>query len=162
MVCPSLSDTERSWQVSAGEGGTCARGLRILTNEHSMIVSSVSNPRVRPSSSTNTQGLPLHRLTILPSQSSSTHVPWRYCSTSGVESRSRTPTPTLLPSLASIRLMPSTTFVCRSRTARSASSASCPLVRTECTATLAQASESSDDAPRSASRVERTKRGTLA
>ena len=31
MFCPALSDTKRSWQVSAGEGGTCARGLRILT-----------------------------------------------------------------------------------------------------------------------------------
>ena len=49
-----------------------------------MFTNSASNPRVRLSSLTNTQGLPSHRLTISPSQSSSTHVPSAYFSTSEV------------------------------------------------------------------------------
>ena len=49
----------------------CARGLRIVEQQHLMFTASTSNSRVRLSSTTNTQGLPLHRPTILPSQNSS-------------------------------------------------------------------------------------------
>src|SRR2546423_3363086 len=52
-----------------------------------MFISLISNPRVRLSSSTNTQGSPLHRLTILPSQNSSTRVPQRYFTTAGDASK---------------------------------------------------------------------------
>ena len=40
-----------------------------------MFTASVSNPQVRLGSITNTQGSPLHRLTILPSQNSSSARP---------------------------------------------------------------------------------------
>ena len=54
-----------------------------------MFISLVSNPRVRLSSSTNTQGSPLHRVTILPSQNSSTRVPRRYFITAGANCMAR-------------------------------------------------------------------------
>ena len=64
-------DTGHNWQVAVSESGTCTRGLRIVEQQHLMFTASASNPRVRLSSTTNTQGLPLHRPTILPSQNSS-------------------------------------------------------------------------------------------
>jgi hypothetical protein len=54
-----------------------------------VFTNSASDPRVRLSSSTNTQSLPSHRLTISPSQSSSTHVPSAYSSTWEVSHETR-------------------------------------------------------------------------
>ncbi len=64
-------------KVAASEGGTCARGLRIVRPEHSMFTELVSSPWVRLRSSTNTQGSPSNRLAILPSQNASSRVPGR-------------------------------------------------------------------------------------
>src|SRR5260370_317167 len=75
MLRPAFRDTGHGWQVAAGEGGTCARGLRIVRPEHSMFTELVSSPWVRLRSSTNTQGSPSNRLTILPSQNASSHIP---------------------------------------------------------------------------------------
>ncbi len=58
-------------RVSASECGTCASGLRINVPKHSMFYVFASNPLVRLRSSTNTQGLPSHRLAIFASQNSS-------------------------------------------------------------------------------------------
>ena len=71
----AFSDTYRSWQVSASEGGTCTRGLRITRPKRLTFTALASSPRVRLRSTTNTQGSPSYRLTILPSQNASTHVP---------------------------------------------------------------------------------------
>ena len=49
-----------------------------------MFTALISNSQVRLSATTNTQGLPLHRLSILPSQRSSRHIPYAYLSTSEV------------------------------------------------------------------------------
>src|ERR1019366_3011459 len=70
----AFSDTDHSWQVSAGEGGTCARRLRICRPQRSTFTALASSPRVRLRSTTNTQGLPFDRLTILLSQNANTHV----------------------------------------------------------------------------------------
>ena len=71
----AFSDTDHSWQVAAGEGGTCTRRLRICRPKRLTISALGSSPRVRLRSTTNTQGSPSYRLTILPSQNASTHVP---------------------------------------------------------------------------------------
>ena len=71
----AFSDTCHSWQVSASEGGTCTRGLRIFRLKRPTFTALLSNPQVRLRSITNTQGSPSHRLTILPSQNASMHVP---------------------------------------------------------------------------------------
>ena len=71
----AFSDTHHGWQVAAGEGGTCARGLRISRPKRLTISGLRSSPRVRLRSTTNTQGLPSYRLSILPSQNASMHVP---------------------------------------------------------------------------------------
>ena len=55
----------RQWEMAASEKGTCARGLRIATSQHPMFIESGSNPRVRLSSSTNTEGLPPNRLSYI-------------------------------------------------------------------------------------------------
>ena len=60
-----FSNTHCHWQMAASERGTCARGLRIATSQHPMFIESGSNPRVRLSSSTNTQGLPPNRLSYI-------------------------------------------------------------------------------------------------
>ena len=71
----AFSDTDHSWQVAAGESGTCTRRLRISRPKRLTISALGSSPRVRLRSTTNTQGSPSYRLTILPSQNASTHVP---------------------------------------------------------------------------------------
>src|ERR1700674_5079907 len=75
MVRCAFRDTDRSWQVSVSEGGTCTRGLRIYRPKRPTFAALASSPRVRLRSTTNTQGLPCYRLTILPSQNASVHVP---------------------------------------------------------------------------------------
>ena len=70
-----FSDTHHSWQVAVSEGGTCTRRLRIECSKRSTFTALASSPRVRLRSTTNTQGLPSYRLTILPSQNASGHVP---------------------------------------------------------------------------------------
>src|SRR5678809_133514 len=75
MVRCAFRDTGRSWQVSVSEGGTCTRGLRIYRPKRPTFAALASSPRVRLRSTTNTQGLPSYRLTILPSQNASVHVP---------------------------------------------------------------------------------------
>jgi len=55
--------------------GPCTRGLRICKPQHAMLPNIFSNPRVRLHSLTNTQGLPLYRLSIMPSQNASMHIP---------------------------------------------------------------------------------------
>ena len=79
----AFSDTDRIWQVAASEGGTCTRGLRISVPKRSTLTGLASSPRVCLRSTTNTQGLPSYRLTILPSQSASMHVPNRQFITEG-------------------------------------------------------------------------------
>ena len=71
----AFSDTHHNWQVAVSEGGTCARGLRIFRLKRLTFSGLASNPRVRLRSTTNTQGSPFYRLTILPSQNASRHVP---------------------------------------------------------------------------------------
>src|SRR6185369_16221379 len=80
----AFSDTDHSRQVAAGESGICTCGLRITRPKHPMFTALISNSQVRLSATTNTQGLPLHRLSILPSQRPSRHIPYRYLSTSEV------------------------------------------------------------------------------
>jgi hypothetical protein len=70
----AFSDTAHSWQVSVGEGGTCARGLRIFRPQRLTFTGLASSPRVRLRSTTNTQGSPSYRLTIFLSQNANTHV----------------------------------------------------------------------------------------
>ena len=72
---PALSDTDHSWQVAAGEGGTCTRGLRTFRPEHAMFAALDSSPRVCLGPTTNTQGVPPNRLPILASQGPRMHVP---------------------------------------------------------------------------------------
>src|SRR5258705_410606 len=72
----ALGDTGHSWQVAAGESGTCTRGLRITRPEHSMFAALDSSPRVRLGPTTNTQGLPPNRLPILASQDPGMHAPF--------------------------------------------------------------------------------------
>jgi len=79
----AFSDTHRSWQVAVSEGGTCTRGLRISRPKRLTITGLASSPRVCLRSTTNTQGSPSHRLTILPSQNAGVHVPDRQFITSG-------------------------------------------------------------------------------
>jgi len=71
----AFSDTHHSWQVAVSEGGTCTRGLRISVPKRSTLTVLASSPRVCLRSTTNTQGLPSYRLTILLSQIASAHVP---------------------------------------------------------------------------------------
>ena len=71
----AFSDTYHSWQVAVSGGGTCTRGLRIDFSKRSTFTALASSPRVRLRSTTNTQGSPSYRLTILPSQNASVHVP---------------------------------------------------------------------------------------
>ena len=73
----AFSDTHRSWQVAVSEGGTCTRGLRITFSKRPTFTGLPSSPRVCLRSTTNTQGSPSHRLTILPSQNAGVHVPDR-------------------------------------------------------------------------------------
>ncbi len=68
---------------SAGEGGICARRLRINPAKRPTFAASASSLRVRLRSITNTQGSPCHRLTILPSQSTSVHIPIVRCARFG-------------------------------------------------------------------------------
>ena len=77
----AFCDTHHSWQVSVSEGGTCTRGLRITRPERPTFSALASSPRVRLRSATNTQGSPSYRLTILPSQNASMHVPDRQFTT---------------------------------------------------------------------------------
>jgi hypothetical protein len=42
-----ICDTGHSWQVAAGEGGTCTRGLRISSRNVLTFLGSASSPRVR-------------------------------------------------------------------------------------------------------------------
>ena len=79
----AFSDTHHSWQVAVSEGGTCTRGLRIGFSKRSTFTALASSPRVRLRSTTNTQGSPSYRLTILPSQNASRHVPNAQCTTLG-------------------------------------------------------------------------------
>ena len=79
----AFSDTHHSWQVAASEGGTCTRRLRIEFSKRSTFTALASSPRVRLRSTTNTQGSPSYRLTILPSQNASRHVPNVQCITLG-------------------------------------------------------------------------------
>jgi len=79
----AFSDTHHSWQVAVSEGGTCTRGLRISRPKRPTFTALLSSPRVCLRSTTNTQGSPSHRLTILPSQNASVHVPGRQFITSG-------------------------------------------------------------------------------
>jgi hypothetical protein len=72
----ALSDTDHRWQVAAGEGGTCTRGLRTYRPEHSMFAALDSSPRVRLGPTTNTQGLPPNRLPIWASQDPGMHAPF--------------------------------------------------------------------------------------
>ena len=46
-----------------------------------MLSNIFSHPQVRWRSSTNTQSLPRYRLSIMPSQNASRHVPWHHCTT---------------------------------------------------------------------------------
>ena len=55
---PDFRDTGHSWQVAVSESGTCTRGLRIFRPKHAMFTALASSPRVRSSSTTNTQGSP--------------------------------------------------------------------------------------------------------
>jgi hypothetical protein len=71
----AFSDTYHSWQVAVSEGGTCTRRLRICCSKRSTFPALASSLRVRLRSTTNTQGSPSYRLTILPSQNASMHVP---------------------------------------------------------------------------------------
>lgn len=71
----AFSDTHHNWQVAVSGGGTCTRELRIGFPKRSTFAALASSPRVRLRSTTNTQGLPSYRLTILPSQNASRHVP---------------------------------------------------------------------------------------
>ena len=73
----AFSDTHHSWQVAVSEGGTCTRGLRISRPKRLTITALRSSPRVCLRSTTNSQGSPSYRLTILPSQNASVHVPNR-------------------------------------------------------------------------------------
>ncbi len=79
----AFSDTHHNWQVAVSEGGTCTRGLRIVFSKRSTFAASASSPRARLRSTTNTQGSPSYRLTILPSQNASRHVPNAQCITLG-------------------------------------------------------------------------------
>ena len=79
----AFSDTHHSWQVAVSEGGTCTRGLRIVFSKRSTFTGLASSARVRLRSTTNTQGSPSYRLTILPSQNASRHVPNIQCITLG-------------------------------------------------------------------------------
>ncbi len=71
---PRYSPPVPNFSETGHWAGTCARGLRINTPKHSMLAFTVPNPRVRLSSSTNTQGVPRDRLPITASQNSSSHV----------------------------------------------------------------------------------------
>ena len=55
--------------------GTCTRGVRVSKPQHVMLANIPSTPRVHLRSSTTPQGLPRHRLPIMPSQNASMHVP---------------------------------------------------------------------------------------
>jgi len=72
----AFGGTGLSRQVAASGRGTCTRGLR-TTRPQRVETPAVlaSSPRVRLRSRTNTQGLPSHRLTILPSLNASMHAP---------------------------------------------------------------------------------------
>jgi hypothetical protein len=72
----ALGDTGHSWQVAAGESGTCTRELRIYRPEHSMFAALDSSRRVCLGPTTNTQGLPPNRFPILAPQDPGMHAPF--------------------------------------------------------------------------------------
>ena len=59
----------------SGKAGTCTRGVRIGTPKRMTLSNIASTPQVRWRSSTHTQSLPRHRLSLMPSQSASRPVP---------------------------------------------------------------------------------------
>lgn len=67
--------------------------LRVTNSrpEHTMFTALVSNPQVRLSSLTNTQGSPHHRLAILASQNSGMHVLISLSSMHGGDDETSTP-----------------------------------------------------------------------
>src|ERR1700756_4309630 len=83
MVCPAFRDTAHSWQVAAGESGTCTRGLRISSLNVPTFLGSVSSPRVRLRSN-EYSGLPSDRLAISPSVDAGMFVPSRKVALAGV------------------------------------------------------------------------------